>query len=219
MATKRALSEAETLEMYRVALENAQAQSVIAALMAELGYDPAELEKGKTLLAEARTAYASNQTEDDETSAAYASFVSKKEALNTAYTLHRKKAKVIFRNDPLMLDKLALSGSTPKAFVKWLESLKKFYTTAAADTALQSKLARLKLTAEELTAGGAMLTDVEQARAVYLKEKGETQVATQTKDAALAKIDDWMSEFFAVARIALEDQPQLLEVLGKTVRS
>ena len=64
-----------------------------------------------------------------------------------------------------------------------------------------------------------MLTDVEQARAVYLKEKGETQVATQTKDAALAKIDDWMSEFFAVARIALEDQPQLLEVLGKTVRS
>jgi hypothetical protein len=27
--------------------------------------------------------------------------------------------------------------------------------------------------------------------------------------------DDWMSEFYAVAKIGLEDNPQLLEALGK----
>ncbi len=57
------------------------------------------------------------------------------------------------------------------------------------------------------------------ARAVYLKEKGESQDATKIKDAAIAKLDDWMSEFYAVAKIGLEDNPQLLEVLGKTVRA
>ncbi len=39
------------------------------------------------------------------------------------------------------------------------------------------------------------------------------------KDAAFAKIDDWMSEFYAEAKIELEDNPQLLEALGKTVKS
>ncbi len=41
----------------------------------------------------------------------------------------------------------------------------------------------------------------------------------EAKDAAFAQIDDWMSEFFSVARIALEDEPQLLEALGKIVKS
>ena len=64
-----------------------------------------------------------------------------------------------------------------------------------------------------------MITDLEAARAEYLREKGESQDSTKIKDAAFAKIDDWMSEFYAVAKIALEDNPQLLESLGKLVRS
>jgi hypothetical protein len=32
------------------------------------------------------------------------------------------------------------------------------------------------------------------------------------------KLDDWMSEFYAVPRIGLEDNPQLLESLGKVVK-
>ena len=64
-----------------------------------------------------------------------------------------------------------------------------------------------------------MIADLEAARSEYLKEKGESQDSTKAKEAAFANIDDWMSEFYAVARIGLEDNPQLLEALGKTVRS
>ncbi len=53
----------------------------------------------------------------------------------------------------------------------------------------------------------------------YLREVGESQDATKQKDAAFAEIDDWMRDFYAVARIALEDHPQLLETLGILVRS
>lgn len=53
----------------------------------------------------------------------------------------------------------------------------------------------------------------------YLLKKGESQDATKLKDSAFGEIDDWMSEFYAVAKIALEDNPQLLESLGKFVRS
>jgi hypothetical protein len=35
----------------------------------------------------------------------------------------------------------------------------------------------------------------------------------------LTKLDDWISEFYAVARIALEDNIQLLKALGVIVRN
>jgi len=96
--------------------------------------------------------------------------------------------------------------------MRWLEAVKKFYSIASTDSEIQSKLARLKVSAGDLTAANTMISDIEAARSEYLQEKGESQ------DATFAKIDDWMSEFYAVARIGLEDNPQLLEALGKVVR-
>jgi hypothetical protein len=219
MVTKKPFSEAQALEQYRVALENAESQPKIAATMAEFDYPAETITEGKNLLAQTRQAYDANKTEDDETSAAYNDFKVKRTLLADIYSLDRKKAKVIFRNDPLTLEKLGINGSIPQAYVKWLEKTRKFYTEALADTDIQTKLARLKVTVEKLNAANTLIPGVESARTVYLREKGESQDATQTKDAAFARMDDWMSEFYAVARIAMEDKPQLLETLGLLVRN
>ena len=219
MATKRTLSEAEVLEQYRVSFENVEKQSEIATIMAEFGYDETLLTEGKTLLTKTRAAFDFNKKEDDETSEAYKNFTTLKENLATTYTLHRKKAKVIFRKESTTLNKLSLSGSLPTAYIKWLETVKKFYAVASADSDIQSKLVRLKITTEELNGTIELITNLELARAEYLREKGESQDATKQKDKAFGEIDDWMSEFYAVAKIALEDNPQLLESLGKFVRS
>jgi len=64
-----------------------------------------------------------------------------------------------------------------------------------------------------------LVGEVETARGQYIAERGESQEATLEKDQAFAQIDDWMSDFFAVDKLALEEKPQLLESLGKLVRS
>lgn len=219
MAQNNTSSQAKILELYRVALSNVENQEEIASIMTELGYDSTVIEEGKALLEETRNAYDFNKTEDDETAAAYALLNNKKEELDHMYRLHRKKAKVVFRNDDLTANRLKLSGILPKSYVKWLETISTFYTEASGDAEIQNKLARLKISAEDLTAGNTLVEEIKTARAEYLKEKGESQDATKAKDAAFAKIDDWMSEFYAVARIGLEDKPQLLEALGKVVKS
>lgn len=219
MVTKKTLTEAEALEQYRVSLENVETQPEIATTMAEFGYDTTVVAEGKTLLTTTRQSFDFNETEDDETSEAYAAFKLLKVSLVETYKMHRKKAKVIFRNDSKTMDKLAVSGSLPKAYIKWLEVVKKFYSVALKDAGIQAKLVRLKITLDDLTASDTLIGDLEAARAEYLREKGESQDATQAKDAAFEKMDDWMSEFYAVAKIALEDKPQLLESLGKLVRS
>jgi hypothetical protein len=219
MTSPSNLTDAQTLELYRVALENVENQSEIATIMTDLGYNSEVIGQGKELLELTRNVYENNQTEDDETSAAYANFSSKKEELEDIYSLDRKKAKVVFRKAPVLLEQLALDGSIPRSYVLWLETVRKFYSVAAADTDIQNKLARLKISAEDITATNTKVTELEAARSEYLREKGESQEATKAKDSAFAQIDDWMSEFFAVAKIGLEDKPQLLEALGKTVKS
>jgi hypothetical protein len=219
MATKRTLSEAEALEQYRVSLENVETQTEIASIMAEFGYDEIVIAEGKALFTKTREAYDLNKKEDDETSESYKNFTTLKESLAKTYTLHRKKGKIIFRKDTNTLNKLSLTGSLPTAYIKWLETVKKFYTVASAETEIQTKLIRLKVTTEELNGTILLISNLEQARSEYLREKGESQDATKLKDKAFGEIDDWMSEFYAVSKIALEDNPQLLESLGKFVKS
>ena len=217
MASRKTKTEAEALEMYRVSLDNAGTQPQIATIMAEFGYDAQTIARGKTLLNETRQTYAANKTEDDETSAAHATFTALRNQLEDTYSLHRKKAKVIFRNDPLILDKLLVAGSLPKAYVKWLETIRKFYSVTIADTELQGRLARLTIEPADLNAAQTLINSLEAARADYLREKGESQDYTKLKDDAFAKLDDWMRDFYSVAKIALSDRPQLLESLGKHV--
>ena len=133
------------------------------------------------------------------------------------YKKHRKKAKAILRKQPEALKKLGLTNTTPNAYTNWIETVRTFYSTT--DQAIMEQLATLKITAEDMTSGLTQIQKVEQARAEYLKEVGESEDATKQKDAAFAKLDDWMRDFYAIANIALEDQPQLMEALGRKRKS
>jgi hypothetical protein len=124
MATRPKLSEAEALEQYRVALENAQNQSEIASIMAEFGYDTESIAQGKTLLDETRTAYDTNKTEDDETAESYQKWSELKDSLADRYSLDRKKAKVVFNNDELTKEKLGVTGILPQAILNGLRQLR-----------------------------------------------------------------------------------------------
>jgi uncharacterized membrane protein YheB (UPF0754 family) len=218
MVTRPTNSQAATLELYRVALENSGTQPDISREMAVLGYDAAKIAEGKALLAQTRAMYDANSKELDETIASHALFASKKEEIQNVFKMHCKKARVVFRKDSITKDRLSISGRIPRAYVKWYETVKKFYEISSTNADIQSKLARLAITPEQLTAAKTLLTELETTRAEYLREKGESQEATKIKDAAFASMDDWMSEFYAVAWIALEDKPQLMEALGKVVK-
>jgi len=47
-----------------------------------------------------------------------------------------------------------------------------------------------------------------------LSAKGETLDVVNMKDKALANLDVWMSEFYTIAKIAMEENVQLLQTVG-----
>ncbi len=78
---------------------------------------------------------------------------------------------------------------------------------------LQAKVARLKLTAEGITKALELIEQVNLLRSEFLIELGESQLSRKTKDEALAAIELWMRDFYAVAKIALDDKVELMKAL------
>ena len=219
MTKYKNMTNLDVLEQYTFALKNVERQPEIKEALADLGYDEAVIAEGREVLARTKEAYNFKEKESDETSEAYQNFLDKKEELEIIYTLHRKKAKVVFRKDPLTLDKLGLNTGLSRTYSRWIANVSQFYLKLNADTVLQEKLQRLRITAEDLSASQTLVAEVEDAKAIHQQEKGESQNATKEKNRAFDSLDDWMSEFYAVARIGLEENPQLLESIGKFVRS
>src|SRR5690606_13464135 len=214
-----ATSEAEILDQYRIALHNARHQAAISQILDEFGYGPDTLVEGDARLAAARSAFDRSRTEKSEASAAHHLFTTKKDQLIDMYALDRRKARAALSKDPVTAKQLAVVGSMPRSFIRVLEAARTFYSVSLADPEIQGKLARMKITPEHLSQANSLLGEVELARANYFKELGEAQQATKLKDEAFAEIDDWMKEFYAIAKIALEESPQLVESLGRLVRS
>ena len=78
---------------------------------------------------------------------------------------------------------------------------------------------RLKVDETHISVQLNLLSDTQKAYENYTKEKGESQQATKDKDDALVALEKWVREFYSVAKIALEDKPQLMEALGKHIKS
>ena len=100
-----------------------------------------------------------------------------------------------------------------------MEETRAFYQLLDTTEKLLTPLKQLKITEQEIKKQLQLLTEVEQAYTDYQKEKGESQQATKDKNDAFDALDKWVTRFFKVAKIALEDRPQLLESLGKIMKN
>lgn len=219
MALKNSKSQVEILEISQIALQNAETNPMIKPLMEALGYNTAKIDEGKTILNLAKTNYNANHQEEDKKAKAYKAFEDLRLDIQAKYSTDRKKAKVIFKTNDLVLKELHLKGIIPKSYVKWLETVSIFYDTVNADTEIKAKLLPLQITPEYVTERIEALSNLETLRAAYLQTKGNAQNATKTKDKAFTTLQKWMSDFYGIARIALAEEPQLLESLGKQVKS
>ena len=194
-------------------LTNAREHPDISAALDSFGYDAVALAEGQAFLNTARGLHDAQIKEYGEQHAATQALVNASKAADKVYAAHRRLAKIAFKSDAQRKTDLHLNERKPEAFNPWYEQVRHFYLALLADTAAQTQLARYKVTPEAIQAVQAQVEQVFALKNAQEREKGEAQEATQQRDAAIAALDEWLADFRVVARIALEDTPQLLEAL------
>ena len=219
MAQKKSSTQAEILEISKIALQNVESNATIKSLMEALGYTSAKISEGVSILQNTRTKFDENQTLDDNKLKAFKTFEEKRLAVNALYAKDRKKARIILRDDALTIKELGLIGEVSKNYVKWLETISLFYNVLNSQSALAQQLEVVQITPAHIASQLAGIAEVESLRAARTLSDGIAQNATKIKDKAFKDLEKWMGTFFAYAKITLADEPQLLESLGKFVRS
>ncbi len=212
-------TELATIEQGQIALENVVSNTQIASLMSEVGIGGEQIDVGKNIVQSASDAYHYNEKENRETLIAHKKFDAKLTDLKTLYRAHRKKSKVIFKEDYELMMKLDLVHAIPKDYLSLMNSIELFYNELNTNETAKNQLLGFKVSQDDISTATALHAEVKTLRKVYLDLRGKSQSATKSKDQAMKKLDKWMRDFFAIAKIAFEDSPQLLESLGKKVKS
>ncbi|MEQ9288490.1 MAG: hypothetical protein RIG77_16340 [Cyclobacteriaceae bacterium] len=198
----------------QVAIDNALSNETIKVSLALFGYDEARLNEGLALYEDALTKHNKQKQEYGEQYEASDALNAAMSNANSVYMRYVKIARIALRGQRGAWQSLDLDGRRKQTYSGWIKQASVFYANAQANEPIRVALAKFGITEQALAEGLAGIKDVETKLAAQLKEKGEAQDATRIRDEAFEALQDWMSDFVAISRIALEDQSQLLEVLG-----
>ena len=205
--------DSDLLEAAQLALTNTQKHPEIQKRMAAYGFTPAQLRVGKKLLTTVEEKQLAQGRAQDERWAlsqqVNAGLVSVRDQLKQ----HAVIAQVAFRRDPVLLYSLKISQI---AALRWDMVRQAVY--------FYQQLENKKV---DMVAYGVSQKELEQAQTaavalLRMKEertsaKAMAQISTRQKHEAQRALRQWLSEFRSIARLALKDQPQMLEVFGITV--
>jgi len=219
MSTNLFTSESKFLERSRIALTNAESHAEIKPLLSDYGMDSTKIAEGWTIYNNTKNIWELNQKEDSETKIASNAYKQSYETLQSLFKRHRDQTLIFFKKQPDVLIRLGVTGRFPVKYNEFFDKTKQFYQTIQDNSDIQTKLQLIKITPEIVTDCLSKHQDLLLQRADYDKESGESQETTVSKNSSLLELKEWMEDFDAIARIALYDKPQLLEVLGIFVRS
>jgi len=201
------------------AIHNASTSEKVSKAIAMFGYSPSKLKAGKSLLATVEKLVALQKKAYGLKLGAYQVKTNSKDIANEVYIPYVKIARIALKSDKGAFQALELHGKRKRGYVAWLAQAKTFYTNVLANQDYKAAMANFGITQKKLLAALNLVIKADDALAHYKKATGEAQNATERRNIAIKALEEWMKDFIAIAKIALEDQPQMMEVLGVIVPS
>lgn len=208
---------ADKLESHRLLIFNSGDEQV-APILEAMGIDSDYRTNGETLYNETMALVDQQKKEYQDQSLAYDSFYVEKDEAEVNANRTIKLVRVLTRKDKDVQNRLQLQNLKPYAIEDWIENTVGFYDSLLREADLLATLDRFNITADQLNEEKDQVNNLRTLRNNVTSEKGQAQEATRLRNEKLDELTDYCMEFKAVAEIALENQPQLLENLGIVVR-
>ncbi len=212
-------SEKEILEIYNIGLNNLGMLPEAREILALYGYDSEKLALGKQIFQSTYDAFKDDKRGEIPSSPNASLFHSIKEELNTNFLLHRKRAKIIFSQNPVVRNILLLDVNVPNAFYLWVEQISKFYYGISSNGMIMSQYDKFELSEDDVKVALEQIELLKSIRSEYLNEIGESLVTAESKDMAFAMFDSWMSNLNKIIKYVFYNKPELIEAIYKPLKN
>ncbi len=211
----RYTSISKMLVLMQMYIHNAAEQADIQKKMNQMGFTPKRMQEGKVLLEDFKMLYGHQTDKYDEKKKLIGQIKDHEELARQTLVDHVDTIRYIFRKDEETLNELNVVNISRK-FDEWSLQAALFYNKVAKYTEV---LTPHGLSLPEIAQAQAMVEAVATVRNRHMLRKGEAEEATRIRDEKLKALKAWMKDFRAIARVALQDSPQLLEAIGIVVKS
>jgi len=208
---------AELLEQRRVLIFNSR-KPEIATLLQSYGIDSTHLENGVNLYNSVITATENQRREQQEEGLAYDNLYVSKDDFATRYKKTLKISRMASRSDANLQNRLKVNAPAERTIEGWILQVVDFYNRLNNEPDFITVLNKYGITSETLSQEKQIAENLRILRNEAMSEKGQAQEATRVRDVEIEKLDDYCYELKTIAKIALENKPQLLEELGILVR-
>lgn len=218
MVNLRQMSIFQLLSFSTTALINGKNNVEIQSALAKYGYDVAKMEEGWALLQEAKALHNAQIQEYNEKRYKSSDKNNARKTAETIYIKYVKLARIAFKNNPVQLRHLGIVGKRTASLTGFLTEATQFYNAALHSEMIQEELGKYGITVAKLTEGKAAIDALISSDEAQLQAKANAERSTQIRNEKVAELEEWMSSFIKVARIALEEIPQMMEALGVVVK-
>jgi hypothetical protein len=205
----------DRLNRYLTGLTNARDVPELQSRVALYGYTPDKLNQMLAQRQQAFDLYLAQKTEYNEQYAATGTFEQAWKTAHESYMRLVRLGRILFRDDHAVFIKLTLNQERKRTFSGWLAQADTFFSNLLSDEDALAKYGQYNTPPEAVNAAKALVYAAEQANIIQAKETGEAQQATKDRDEKMDALDSAMSEFYALAELACEDAPDLLEMLDR----
>ena len=207
-------AEANRLVSARLIISNSLEPPSMAQLLAPFGYDTPRIKEGETLLNTAEQLIARHNKEYGDQYAATEALNKQYAEARAFYMEHVKLARVAQKKHPSMDGSLQLQGQRKRTISGWLVQARIFYENALGIVEIKEALNAYGVDKDALVSGMERVNAVDVALSAQKRKISVAQTTTKEKDRVMDALDEWVSEFKSVARVALKDDSQLLEAFG-----
>ncbi len=198
----------------RLLIGNACEDPVIASRLECFGYDAARLTAGmglhdelSALILRQRAEYGQRYEATEAASAAWAK-------ADEAYLRAIGVARIALRDHRRPRSAMMVDGPRNRSLTGWLAQAEAFYGNLLSDPEAMADMGRFGYTAEALRLEQGLVNDISVKYGKSRREAGEAQGATRERDHKMDELARWVSDFRAIAKLALKDTPEKLKALG-----
>ncbi len=202
----------------RILITNSISHDVINQKLSEFGYTTEKLQEGQAIFNETEGFITMQKEEYNEQFEASDNFyfewkLAKKISMRTL-----KFARIAFEDNTKILNDMHANKSRSNRYDVWRVDARAMYDTLLGDESLINVMLEFGYSIEKLTAEYEVVKNLDTLHNTFMAEKGEAQNSTLIRDQKLQELLVWKGRLVKVARLALADQPQLLEILGIIVK-
>lgn len=174
----------------------------IRRMMEPVGYDQFKINAFTTVYEAALNAHAAQQKEYSDKTGSYAEFEKIYKKAKTDLSCLIKVAKVALKNDRQKVDLLNLNGKKGYSVSDVFTYMSRLYINLEGDSNLLDKMAVYGYNINRVAACRNSFLNAQTQYNKYLKENSEAVEATKFRDERMAELDEWMYDYYALAKVA-----------------